>query len=131
MAADALSPGPTTDALPGDRLLLVTNRGPVTYDVTREGRLRPTRGSGGVVTALEAVRGERPVRWIACAMTEGDRRAAAEGLTEAGDGLSQGFVVLPRDMYHKYYEVFANRVIWFLQHYLWNAPYEPKIDARM
>jgi trehalose 6-phosphate synthase len=84
-----------------------------------------------VVTALEAVRGERPVRWIACAMTEGDRRAAAEGLTETADGLSQGFVVLPRDMYRKYYDVFANQVVWFLQHYLWNAPYEPKIDARM
>src|SRR5262249_22584038 len=103
-------------------------------DVTREGRLRPTRGSGGVVTALEAVRGHRPVRWIACAMTEGDRRAAAEHAADPSEreqGFSQGFVVLPRDMYRKYHEVFANRVIWFLQHYLWNAPYEPKIDARM
>src|SRR5581483_7058130 len=124
----------TERATAGERLLLVSNRGPVTYDVTRDGRVRPTRGSGGVVTALEAVRGERPVRWIACAMTEGDRRAAAE-LAEAGVGadewFSQGFVVLPRDVYRKYYEVFANRVIWFLQHYLWNAPYEPKIDTRM
>src|SRR5581483_128107 len=121
----------TERATAGERLLLVTNRGPVTYDVTRDGRLRPTRGSGGVVTALEAVRGQRPVRWIACAMTDGDRRAAAEGLTESDGAFSQGFVVLPRDVYRKYYEVFANRVIWFLQHYLWNAPYEPKIDTRM
>ncbi|HEY7060227.1 MAG TPA: trehalose-6-phosphate synthase [Chloroflexota bacterium] len=134
MVTDESPAGLTQGAAAGERLLLVSNRGPVTYDVTRDGRLRPTRGSGGVVTALEAVRGQRPVRWIACAMTEGDRRAAAELAADPvarDDWFSQGFVVLPRDVYRKYYEVFANRVIWFLQHYLWNAPYEPKIDARM
>jgi trehalose 6-phosphate synthase len=124
---------PATRQSGADPLLLVSNRGPISYEITRDGRLRPTRGSGGLVTALEAARGERRLRWIACAMTEGDRRAAAEGTAAAGaeDALSQRFVVLPRDMYRKYYDVFANRVLWFLQHYLWNAPYEPKIDARM
>src|SRR5437763_5654189 len=112
---NALSFALSAQAPASERLLLVSNRGPVTYDVTRDGRLRPTRGSGGVVTALEAVRGARPVRWIACAMTEGDRRAAAEtgdGLGASDDWFSQGFVVLPRDVYRKYYEVFANRVLW-------------------
>lgn len=117
-----------------EQLLLVSNRGPVTYDITRDGRLRPTRGSGGVVTALEAVLGQQRLRWVACAMTEGDRRAAALGpdAMPLGDTrFAPRFVVLPRDTYRKYYEVFANRVLWFLQHYLWNAPYEPRIDARM
>ena len=135
MATKSSSTSGITPVLGADeQLLLVSNRGPVTYDVTRDGRLRPTRGSGGVVTALEAVRGQRPLRWIACALTEGDRRAA--GLhgaepPESEEWFAQRFVVLPRDVYRKYYEVFANRVLWFLQHYLWNAPYEPTIDARM
>jgi trehalose 6-phosphate synthase len=115
------------------RLLLVSNRGPISYEITRDGRLRPTRGSGGLVTAFEALQGQWPLTWIACAMTEGDRRvagslAAPESRT---GGVDQRFVVLPRDVYRRYYDVFANRVLWFLQHYLWNAPYEPKIDARM
>ena len=74
------------------------------------------------------------MRWIACALTDGDRRAAAldgKDLPEPQGWFPQRFVVLPRDVYRKYYEMFANRVLWFLQHYLWNAPYEPKIDARM
>ena len=58
------------------RLLLVSNRGPISYEVTRDGRLRPTRGSGGLVTAFEGIQGQWPLTWIACAMTEGDRRVA-------------------------------------------------------
>jgi trehalose 6-phosphate synthase len=87
-----------------------------------------------VVTALEAVRGQQPLTWVACAMTEGDRRAADLAAEDGGlreELVAQRFVVLPRDVYRKYYEVFANRVLWFLQHYLWNAPYEPVINARI
>jgi len=67
-------------------------------------------------------------------MTEGDRRAAALANEDGGlpaELVAQRFVVLPRDVYRKYYEIFANRVLWFLQHYLWNAPYEPVINARI
>ena len=38
----------------GDRrLLIATNRGPVTFGVTPDGGLRPRRGSGGLVSQAE------------------------------------------------------------------------------
>ena len=62
--------------LGGRRLIIATNRGPVTFAAGGDGQLRPRRGSGGLVTALSQVGGHVPVTWVAAAMSEGDRRAA-------------------------------------------------------
>src|SRR6185295_15892454 len=55
-------------------LVLVSNRGPVTFDV--DGSF--TRGGGGLVTALTGLASHRDVVWIASAMTDGDMRKAEE-----------------------------------------------------
>ena len=47
-------------------LVLVSNRGPVTFDAAGEAQ----RGSGGVVTALMGLASHRHAIWIASAMTE-------------------------------------------------------------
>jgi trehalose 6-phosphate synthase len=55
MSRDTPNRSQTTDeqlSLQADRLIIVTNRGPVEYVVTREKTLKFRRGSGGVVTAL-------------------------------------------------------------------------------
>ena len=38
-------------------------------------------------------------------------------------------MVTPRRVYHKYYNVVCNPLLWFLQHYMWNPPYNPTVDA--
>ena len=56
---------------PGSRLpplVLVSNRGPVTFDAAGEVQ----RGSGGVVTALIGLASHRDAIWIASAMSEHD-----------------------------------------------------------
>src|SRR5918995_6010009 len=71
--------GAAAATLLGDRrLLIATNRGPVTFATGADGTLRPRRGSGGLVTALGQVGRYVPITWIAAAMTEGDRRAAVD-----------------------------------------------------
>ena len=49
-------------------LVLVSNRGPVTFDAAGEVQ----RGSGGVVTALIGLASHREAIWIASAMSEHD-----------------------------------------------------------
>jgi len=39
--------------------------------------------------------------------------------------------VTPRRVYHKYYNIFCNPLLWFLQHYMWNSPYNPNLDANV
>ena len=116
----------------GGRVLLASNRGPVTYEVRADGSLRASRGSGGVVTALASVGSFRPVTWIACAMTEGDRRAAEQGeaLETRSPGIQARLVTLDRQVYRKYYDTISNRVLWFLQHYMWDIVDGPSLDQR-
>ena len=55
-------------------LVLVSNRGPVTFDERGETQ----RGSGGVVTALTGLASHREAIWIASAMSEYDAKASRE-----------------------------------------------------
>ncbi len=118
------------------RLILVSNRGPVDYRIGKDGKMRLSRGSGGVVTALSAVSRYVELTWVSSAMGEGDRRVAAENAGRfhvelPGQNLYLRFVVSPRNVYHKYYNLFCNPLLWYLQHYMWNSPYTPNIDAKV
>ena len=118
------------------RLILISNRGPVDYRVGKDGTLQLNRGSGGVVTALSAISKYVELTWIASAMGEGDRRVAAEQegrfqVQLPGQRLYLRFVTNPRNVYHKYYNLICNPLLWFLQHYMWNSPYTPNIDSKV
>ncbi len=116
-------------------LILVSNRGPVEHHLTPDGRPEARRGSGGIVTALNCLAQTAQFTWIASAMGEGDRvvSRSAQGSTYKsplpGHRINLRYVVTPRRVYHKYYNVLCNPLLWFLQHYMWNPPYNPNVDA--
>ncbi len=60
------------------RLIVVSNRGPITFsiDESAPGGLTAARGSGGLVTALGEVGRLAPVTWVAATMTPGDALVA-------------------------------------------------------
>ena len=117
------------------QLVIASNRGPVEHHISPDGRTDVRRGSGGVVTALSSLTYMAEFTWIASAMGEGDRRASVEGQglslrsPLSGQHIYLRFVVTPRRVYHKFYNVLCNPILWFLQHYMWNSPYNPNIDA--
>ena len=118
----------------GDRrLLIAANRGPISFSTAADGSLRPRRGSGGLVTALGQVGRHVPLTWIAAAMGDADRRAAADAklVDRAVDdaGLRLRFASVERPVYEAAYNVIANPLLWFLQHQMWNLPERPVIDA--
>jgi trehalose 6-phosphate synthase len=110
-------------------LVLVSNRGPVTFDV--DGSF--TRGTGGLVTALTGLATHRDAVWIASAMTEGDVRKSRErgGRAFVVDTPSGEFhvrlVVSDPEAYDRFYNVVANPMLWFIQHYLWDLSNAPDI----
>ena len=116
-------------------LVIVSNRGPVTFAHQDDGTFSARKGSGGFVTAVTAVASEHQPIWIAAAMTDGDRiraevaRREGEGLIDFGSPpeFRLRFVVTEPDRYHKYYNVISNPLLWFLQHYLWDTPRSPDI----
>ncbi|MFQ6019381.1 MAG: trehalose-6-phosphate synthase [Dehalococcoidia bacterium] len=119
------------DMLASRRLIIASNRGPVEFRLESDGSLSSQRASGGLVTALTAASRFVPVTWVANAITDGDRKAAAsaaDGRIEVPDlDIRVRFVVSPRATYQRFYYVFANPLLWFLQHYMWNTPRTPNI----
>jgi trehalose 6-phosphate synthase len=117
------------------KLIVVSNRGPVSYDRDADGERVVRRGGGGLVTALRSLVAHHDVVWIASAMSEEDRRVAAEAGTEAidevaRDGSSYRLRLVAHDehAYDWFYNVVANPTLWFLQHYLWDLADRPNVD---
>src|SRR4051812_9918186 len=114
----------------GRSLVLVSNRGPVTFQ--EDGSIK--RGTGGLVTALTGLASHRDAVWIASAMTDEDVEAsdAAGGRAfevEAPEGgtFHVRFVASDPEAYDRFYNIFANPMLWFIQHYLWDVSNAPDI----
>jgi trehalose 6-phosphate synthase len=105
-------------------LIVVSNRGPVSYERDGHGNRVARRGSGGLVTALRGLADAGDLTWIASAATDEDRAVAHEGETDAH------VILLAHDpaAYEKYYNVIANPLLWFVQHSLWGLATRPNID---
>ena len=116
-------------------LILVSNRGPVEHQMSGDGRPEARRGSGSVVTAFNSLVQKFEFTWVASAMGEGDRVVSENGQGPhiksplPGHEINLRYVVTPRRVYHKYYNIICNPLLWFLQHYMWNPPYNPNVDA--
>jgi trehalose 6-phosphate synthase len=111
-------------------LVLVSNRGPVTYQ--EDGTVK--RGTGGLATALIGLASHRDAVWIASAMTDGDVEAseraggrAFEVEAPEGGNYQVRFVASDPEAYDRFYNIFANPMLWFIQHYLWDLSNAPDI----
>ena len=114
----------------GAPLVLVSNRGPVTFGP--DGDIR--RGTGGLVTALTGLASHREVTWIASAMTDEDVEAAERNdgrpfSVNAPDGGEYRVKLVASDAtaYDRFYNIIANPMLWFIQHYLWDLSNAPDI----
>lgn len=126
----------------GRQVIVASNRGPVEFVPDAAGRLRTRHGSGGLVTALSALAGTLPLTWVAVAMSRGDRVAfptavPADKATAVSREVRLGrqrmrvrLVNVARDVYQRHYGEISNQLLWFLQHYLWDAARSPNITAR-
>jgi trehalose 6-phosphate synthase len=117
------------------KLIVVSNRGPVGYARGANGERIVRRGGGGLVTALRSLISEHDVTWIASAMSDEDRVVAAEGGGEAieeagrdGSGFRLRLIDHEPAAFDRFYNVFSNPLLWFLQHYLWELAYTPAVD---
>jgi trehalose 6-phosphate synthase len=111
-------------------LVLVSNRGPVTFETGGEIR----RGTGGLVTALTGLASHRAVTWIASAMTAEDVAVAERHhgrpfpvRTPDGGEYSVKLVASDDEAYDRFYNITANPMLWFIQHYLWDLSNAPDI----
>lgn len=110
-------------------LVIVSNRGPLAFRIGPDGAPVARRGAGGLVTSLGPAVAGTGATWVAAALTEADRIAAAAGVVEAEGFRLQSLIVEPQ-AYRQYYDAVANATLWFLHHGLFDLPRRPRIDRR-
>jgi trehalose 6-phosphate synthase len=115
------------------RLVIVSNRGPAEFHRSESGERTVRRGGGGLVTALSGLVAHRGALWIASAMTEEDievsREAGGTPAIQELDGVTYEVLLVESDpvAYDRFYNVIANPILWFIQHYLWDLSNAPDI----
>jgi trehalose 6-phosphate synthase len=115
------------------RLVIVSNRGPAQFEREPDGERTVQRGGGGLVTALSGLVAHRGALWIASAMTDEDvavsREAGGAPVEVELDDVPYEVLMVESDptAYDSFYNVIANPILWFVQHYLWDLSNAPDI----
>jgi trehalose 6-phosphate synthase len=109
---------------PALEVVIVSNRGPVSFVKTEDG-FETRRGAGGLAGALDPVarRLGSKSAWVAAATSEDDRAALAAGATDQLPeqlGYAVHLLDIDPDTYDRYYDVVSNRMLWFANHCLWD-----------
>jgi len=134
-------------AEPPGRVLIASNRGPVSFSLGNDGKLTSRRGGGGVVAGLSAVAGRAEVLWVCAALNDADRAAAraapdgrldvslsADGAVRPGpeSGADLGgpestvrMLDIPAPVFDRAYNGVANSTLWFIHHLLYDTPNRP------
>ncbi|MGW7607082.1 alpha,alpha-trehalose-phosphate synthase (UDP-forming) [Streptomyces sp. NPDC054766] len=107
------------------RILVASNRGPITYEVREDDSLHARRGGGGLVSGLSAIGPDAGALWVCSALGDGDREAVARGVGE--DGVRM--LAIDAEVHADAYNGIANSVLWFVHHMLYQTPLEPVFDA--
>ncbi|MFL5827124.1 MAG: trehalose-6-phosphate synthase [Thermoleophilaceae bacterium] len=114
-------------------IVLVSNRGPATFQKDENGQLVAARGGGGLVTALTGLVNHRDALWVASAMSDEDAEASrshgGRSFPCEVDGTAYNVRLVESDpeAYDRFYNVIANPILWFIQHYLWDLSNAPDI----
>ncbi|HML00247.1 MAG TPA: trehalose-6-phosphate synthase, partial [Acidimicrobiales bacterium] len=111
----------------GADLVVVSNRGPVSFTLDDAGHPVPAGSAGGLAAALAPLLAGSGAVWVACAMSEADRAAAALGLV-AEDGLELRTVQCDPQAYSMAYDVVSNSTLWFMHHHLFDLSRRPRFD---
>ena len=119
------------------KVLIASNRGPVSFAEGVDGALDLCRGGGGLVSGMTVAAQGRDALWVCAALSPMDRQAAAEApggrLDLAGhdtDGIAVRMIELEPTMFRRAYNGIANSVLWFVNHQLYDTPNKPVFDQR-
>jgi trehalose 6-phosphate synthase len=119
----------------GPRVLIASNRGPLSFSLDDDGQLSARRGGGGLVSGLSSVADGSDALWVCAALGEADRAAARAapgghlGLDGTRDGTGLRILDIPPAVFHRAYNTVANSTLWFVQHMLFDTPFQPQFGS--
>jgi trehalose 6-phosphate synthase len=105
-------------------VVVVSNRGPLSFREGADGTLVARRGAGGLVSGLGPLLAGTDGLWVAAAMSDADRKAAAAGVVDA-EGFHVRLLAIDPEAYRLAYDVVSNQTLWFVHHGLYDLPRSP------
>jgi trehalose 6-phosphate synthase len=119
------------------RVLVASNRGPISYQFGADGSLTGRRGGGGMIAGvtdgLAALGPGSSAIWICAALSDADRVVARQDHEELDEGLRADVPVrmldIPPGIFGRAYNNVANSTLWFLLHQLFDTPDQPQFGA--
>ena len=110
-------------------MLVLSNRGPYTYDGRADDPVGK-RGGGGLIGSIVQVIEGSGGTWIAAPLSNTDRQIARKYTSgREQDGFTLRFLDIPEELHHLHYDILSNEVLWFLFHYLFDTPHTPTFDG--
>lgn len=108
-------------------LVIVSNRGPFSFEGERPDQLQRFPAAGGLASALAPVADQHGVAWVAAAISAGDRWAAQQD--DAGGPIRLRLLPFEPEVYRRFYGDIANATLWFLHHGIFDRARRPNFDA--
>jgi trehalose 6-phosphate synthase len=108
-------------------VVVVSNRGPLSFQLDSEGRPVAAGTGGGLAGTLRPLLLGTGATWVAASMSAADRLASTEGLMSE-TGLRIVTLEPDADVYRMAYDVVSNSTLWFCHHHLFDLPRRPRFD---
>ena len=108
------------------KVLLASNRGPVSYSIEDDGTVTSRRGGGGLVSGLSAIGDDVESVWVCAALSEGDRAAIRQ---HRSDDPTVRMLDIDPGTFARAYNGIANSTLWFVHHLIYNTPTTPVFGA--
>jgi len=108
----------------GRPVVIVSNRGPVSFRRDDTGALVARRGAGGLVSGIGPLVRDADTLWIAAAFSDGDREMSNGGVIDA-EGFHIHLLDVDEATWDLHYNAVCNEALWFAHHGLWDPVYAP------
>lgn len=117
-------------------IIVASNRGPVVFKKDETGQIELIRGAGGIVGSMIPFLKRTHGKWVSSAIGECDHQMNTEYHSKVPIPLEdpEYYVELIKseeDIYNGFNGKFANPLLWFIHHSMWNPPYSPCADEEL
>lgn len=129
MTTVAMMSEPVQSQLGGRSTVVVSNRGPLSFETDPQGVAVPGRAGGGLASAIGTAIVDTDSLWIAAAISDTDRRVADGGAIQV-NGYKLCLLNIDPELFDPFYNTVANATLWFLNHGLFDKGRRPRFDRR-
>jgi trehalose 6-phosphate synthase len=117
-------------------IIVASNRGPVVFKKEENGEIELIRGAGGIVGSMIPFLEKTHGTWVSSAIGECDQYLNNKYLSKVPIPLNDPeyyvqFIKSDEDIYNGFNGKFANPLLWFIHHSMWNPPYSPCADDEL